>query len=162
VSKVIDQEQPLSDEDRRYLEERGNYALIKTMDDRHGTGPEQEQETEESLAQQVSELESQINDLEGRRTQLRIAREQQEAGVKDNTVVDGEGGSENRTDDYDEAKWTRASLQAEIDKRNEGRDNEDKMSSSGTKAQLIERLRADDAAYPEGYFTEDEDDEDEE
>jgi hypothetical protein len=156
MSREINQDEPLSEEDRKYLEDRGNYALIRRMDEMHGTAPEPEAETEESLLQQIADREAEVADLRARHTALVLAREQQEAGVKDNTVVDGQGGSEAKTDTYDELN--KPQLSAEIEKRNTGRDPEDKMSSSGTKAQLIERLRADDAEYEE----EDEDDEDDE
>lgn len=155
MSRTIDPDKPLTAEDRKYLVERGNYALIKKMDDEHGTAPDENGDTEEGLAARIAELEAEANELRGRQTQLRIAREQREAQVRDNTVVDGQGGSENRQDDYEDRKWTRDLLAAEIERRNEGRDDEYKMSSSGTKAQLIERLRADDEEEDE----EDEDDE---
>lgn len=41
---------------------------------------------------------------------------------------------------------TVAELQAEIDRRNEGRDDETRLPRNGTKAELTERLAADDAA----------------
>jgi hypothetical protein len=152
MSRQINEEEPLSAEDRRHLEERGNYALIRRMDEMHGTGPEQEEETEASLANRIGEMEAELNDLRGRQTQLRIAREQQEAGVKDNTVVNGEGGQEPVVDGYGDK--TKAELQEEIDFRNTDREAEYQISRNGTRAQLIERLRADDE--------DDEDDEDEE
>lgn len=156
MSRDIPQDEPLSPEDRAYLEVRGQYGTIKRIDELNGGAPDadQETETEESLAAQIGDLEAQANDLRGRQTALRIAREQQEAGVRDNTVVDGQGGSENRADDYDDAAWTKARLAQEIDKYNADRDADQQVSTSGTKAQLVERLRALDA--------EDEDDEDEE
>jgi hypothetical protein len=152
MSRQINEEEPLSAEDRRYLEERGNYALIRRMDEVHGTGPEPEAETEESLAARIGELEAEANDLRGRQTALRIAREQEEANVRDNTVVDGQGGAEEATDDYEQR--SKNELQTEIDGRNEDRDEEYHISRNGSKAQLIERLRADDA--------DEDDDEDEE
>ena len=52
-------------------------------------------------------------------------------------------------DDYDE--WTNAQLRAEIERRNEDREPEERMNVSGRHAELVERLEADDE--------EDEDDE---
>lgn len=156
MSRDIREDEPLSAEDRAYLEVRAEYGRIRRIDERTGGAPEPEQETEESLAQQIAELEGQVADLRGRHTQLVLAREQQEARVRDNTVVDGQGGSEARTDNYDDL--TKAQLSAKIEKLNEDRDEDEQVSSSGTKAQLIERLRAMDAEDTE----DDEDDEDDE
>jgi hypothetical protein len=157
MSRVINEEEPLSAEDRNYLEQRGNYGLIRRMDERHGSAVAPEEETEESLSQQIADLEGQAEALRARRTALQTAREQEEARVRDNTVVDGQGGSENRADDYEDASWTKARLAAEIEKRNEDRDDDEQVSSSGTKAQLVERLRALDAEAED----DDEDEEDE-
>jgi hypothetical protein len=55
----------------------------------------------------------------------------------------GDQVNEDETDDYDE--WTAADLKAEVESRNaDGRDDDQKMAVSGTKADLIARLRADD------------------
>lgn len=156
MSREIPEDEPLTTEDRKYLEDRGSYALIKRIDEANGSGPEPEGETEEGLAQQIAEMEATLNDLRGRQTQLRLAREQEEAGVRDNTVVDGQGGTEDRSDEYEDASWTKTRLAAAIDKYNEDREDDEQISTSGTKAQLIERLRALDAE------TEDDDDEDDE
>lgn len=154
MSREIPEDEPLSAEDRAYLEQRAEYQRIRRMDEMHGTGPEVEPESEEGVTQQISDLEAQLNDLRGRQTQLRIAREQREAGVKDNTVVDGQGGTEDRSDEYEDASWTKTRLAAAIDKYNEDREDDEQISTSGTKAQLVERLRALDAE------DDDEDDED--
>jgi hypothetical protein len=42
--------------------------------------------------------------------------------------------------------WTKAELEEEIDARNEGREGDDVIARSGTKANLAERLTNDDAA----------------
>lgn len=55
------------------------------------------------------------------------------------------GGDEVEVDENDEyEKWPKAELVAEIEDRNKGR--EEPMSTTGTKAELAERLRADDEA----------------
>lgn len=48
----------------------------------------------------------------------------------------------------DYSKHTVAKLRAEIDRRNESRDEDDQLSRSGTKAVLVERLTADDDPTP--------------
>lgn len=57
-----------------------------------------------------------------------------------NPKVEGEGAE----DDYDE--WTKEELVEEINARNESADRETKLPTSGNKADLVARLRADDAA----------------
>lgn len=156
MSRDIPEDEPLTPEDRSYLEQRAEYQRIKRIDEMNGGAPEPEGETEEGLAQQIAEMEAALNDLRGRKTQLTLAREQQEAGVRDNTVVDGQGGTEDRSDEYEDPSWTKTRLAAAIEKYNEDRDDDEQISTSGTKAQLIERLRALDAE------TEDDDDEDDE
>jgi hypothetical protein len=151
MSREIPEDQPLSKEDRQYLEQRAEYQRIRRIDELNGGETEPEPDTEDGLARQISDLEVQLTDLRGRHTQLRIAREQEEARVRDNTVVDGEGGSDNRSDEYDD--MTKVQLAEEISRRNDDRDEDEQISPNGTKAQLIERLRAVDAE-------EDEDDED--
>lgn len=152
MSREVDLDQPLSEEDRQYLQDRGKHADIRANDERFG-GPVEEDE--EALDNKIMDLEEQAAVLRARKAALVAAREQEEAGVTDRTVVNGEGGDE-PDDDYDDPAWTKAKLQAEIEKRNEDRDDDGKMSSAGTKAQLVERLRADDEEYGE-----DEEDEEE-
>lgn len=156
MSREIPEDEPLSAEDRAYLEQRAEYQRIKRIDDLNGSAPEPESGSEEAIGQQISDLEGQLNDLRGQHTQLRIAREQREAGVRDNTVVDGQGGTQDRSDEYEDASWTKIRLAAAIDKYNEDREDDEQISTSGTKAQLVERLRALDAE------AEDEDDEEDE
>lgn len=54
----------------------------------------------------------------------------------------GESDEDEADDDYD--KWTKAELTEEIEERN--KDREESLSTSGTKPELIARLRADDEA----------------
>lgn len=53
---------------------------------------------------------------------------------------------ENEDDEDDYESWSKQELVDEVNSRNEDRADGDKMSASGNKDQLIERLRADDAA----------------
>lgn len=58
---------------------------------------------------------------------------------------DGQPASTLEEDDYD--TWTKDELVAEVNERNDdGRPDDQKLSTSGTKADLVERLRADDEA----------------
>lgn len=154
MSREVDLDKPLSDEDRLYLQDRGKHADIRANDERFGGGPAEDDE--EALDNKIMDLEEQAAVLRARKASLVAAREQEESGVTDQTVVNGEGGGDESDEDYDDPAWTKAKLQAEIEKRNEDRDDDGKMSSVGTKAQLVERLRADDEEYGE-----DEEDEEE-
>jgi hypothetical protein len=66
--------------------------------------------------------------------------------VRDDKVMDSSweavGGGQKAADGYDGMKV--ADLQAEIDKRNEGREEADLIPSDGKKADLIAALSADD------------------
>lgn len=48
--------------------------------------------------------------------------------------------------DYESKGVTKAHLEAEIDRRNQGREDGDKISKSGSKADLVKALQADDGA----------------
>ena len=150
MSKQIDFTQPLSGDDRAYLMDRGRYAEIEANDAEFGE--RKPPEDDDTLEDQIYDLEEQLAVLRTRMAHRDLAREQGVVGVKDNTVVDGEGGEEPEEDNYDDLSV--AKLKEEIGKRNSGRDPEDRISMAGTKAELVERLRADDAE-------DDEDDEDE-
>jgi hypothetical protein len=50
-------------------------------------------------------------------------------------------------DDYN--NWTNKELKAEIDSRNEGRPDDEKLSVGANKAELVATLVADDEAHPE-------------
>jgi len=65
-----------------------------------------------------------------------LSEEEQRARLNAGAVVDDEG------DDYD--TWTKADLTAEIEARNSDLGDDAKMSTSGTKPELIARLREDD------------------
>jgi len=66
-------------------------------------------------------------------------------GGADDAASSGDGGQESEETPY--SKRTKAELQEEIDRRNEGRDDEDLIEPEGTKnADLVAALEADDAA----------------
>lgn len=150
---------PLSADDREYLEVRGHYHLIRLNEEQFGTkGGKEPEETEESLARQIADLEGQAEALRARQTALRLAREQEEARVQDNTVVDGKGGQEPVADGLENLKNDELRARIEAINEDEVEEGEDELSTAGNKAQLIERIRAWRTEHPEP----DEDDEEDE
>lgn len=144
MSRKIDLDQPLSDDDRMYLQERDRYREIEENDRRFGARPKRD---DSNLEDQIAELEEQLAVLRSRKVQRDLAAEQETVGVKDNTVVNGEGGLEEEEDNYDDLNLQQ--LKDEIAKRNTDRDPEDRISMAGKKAELVERLREDDEADEE-------------
>lgn len=68
-----------------------------------------------------------------------------ESGSSASASTGGEGGSEGgESSEYD--GFTVAELKDEIDARNEGREDDSKLSKTGTKAELVAALVADDDA----------------
>ena len=149
MSKQIDMTKPLSDDDRSYLHDRGRFAEIEANDAEFGE--RKPPEDDDTLEEQIYNLEEQLAVLRTRLAHRNLAREQEAVGVVDRTAVDGEGGEEEEADNYDELSV--AKLKEEIALRNKDREPGDRISQAGSKAELIDRLRADDEA--------DEDDEDE-
>lgn len=172
MARNINWSEPLSDEDRVWAEQRldtqsGQDGLtigeqIQKNDEVHG---KQAKDARKSRAERLEDLRTTIADSENE-----ISRLQQEeadeananralagsvgdraAGliVKDNTPVNGETpeGAPTGTEDYsDERYWTKAKLSETIDNRNTDRqaDGLEPLSKSGTRAELVERLRKDD------------------
>lgn len=66
--------------------------------------------------------------------------------------ADGEGdGDDDAPEDYsDEEVWTHQALKDEIDKRNEGKEDDDHISKGGSSDELRARLVEDDAAQADG------------
>lgn len=145
MSRKIDLTKPLSDEDRQYLEDRARHHDIATADanagyEDDGSGP---------LTSPVGVSGVSVGGSSPLSTDPTAARfatpgpaVQAGDGLKDTTdpaaaVAEG---------DY-EAKGVLVShLQDEIDRRNEDLDEDEKIPRSGTKAELIARLQADDAS----------------
>lgn len=124
MGKSIDLSQPLSDEDRRWLEERGDYAAIAVADATHGAP-----EPREAKADEPSEPEDAPVPL--------VAEPVAEPNAGDDGVTEPSDSSEDADDDvppYEE--WTADALRDECDARG--------LAKSGSKADLIDRLVADD------------------
>lgn len=176
MSRQINWDEELSDEDRAWAQQRGDQQWDgKSFNERIAENDEQfgkEAKTNRmSRSERMADLRSTIAD-----SQNELARLEQEqadednankalagsvgdqaAGllVTDNTPVNGEQpvGSPATKDDYsDTNKWNVPSLKTEIDKRNEERakDNLELLHKSGTRAELVERLRQDDAELAAG------------
>jgi len=101
VSRKIDLSQPLSDEDRAYLDSRARHDLIALNDEEHGVTHEDDAPTTSSQAEQA------------------------------NLQVDAE---EDIEDEY--SSMTNDDLRAELEDRD--------LPTSGNKADLLARLRAND------------------
>jgi hypothetical protein len=171
MAREINWDEPLSDEDRAWAEQRGDQparfgqnirqAIIEN-DERFGKAAKEAQKTRQ---EQIEEAYNEIGRLE---TKIeRLQREQAEEdnknvalagslgdqarglGFRDQTPVNGETpeGADTSAEDYsDEKKWTKASLSAEIDKRNDERIREglEPLARTGNRSELVERLQKDD------------------
>jgi hypothetical protein len=162
MARIIDDSKPLSAEDRQWLKDWGRGAEIERIDQIHGVtdgGASQEDSpapgertTEEALAQLLREngVDPGDNPLEALVGVLtRSAGDP--LGHGQQVVAPGESGSsasgeptgEDTGDDGDDGgdytgpEWDKAALQEELGKR--------ELSKSGNKAELIARLREDDA-----------------
>lgn len=173
MARNINWSEPLSDEDRAWAEQRpdtpsGQDGLtigeqIQRNDEVHG---KQAKDSRKSRAERMQELRSTIADSENEIARLQqeeadeinanVARAgsmgDQAAGltVVDNTPVNGETpeGASTGTEDYsDEKYWTKAKLVEEIERRN---DDGAELSKTGTRAELVERLRKDDEELARG------------
>lgn len=172
MARDINWDEPLTDEDRVWAEQRldtpsGRDGLtigeqIAKNDEVHGKA---EKDQAKSRAERISELRSTIADSQNELSRLQqeeidennanVARAgssgDQAAGLgfTDNTPVNGQApdGAPTATDTYDDtAKWTVAALKSEIERRND--DGAD-LKVSGTRSELVERLRADDRVLAE-------------
>lgn len=143
MARKIDWEQPLSDEDYDWLVTNGREAEAVASDERHGTKRARGVMTVEDRAARIVELRAELDRLEA---EQRLAENPNVAspatGLVDNTPVDGEkpeGAPTAPEDGYDE--MTNEQLRDELRER--------ELSTKGTKAEMIERLREDDAAPAE-------------
>jgi hypothetical protein len=158
MSKEIDWEKPLSDEDREYALQRNLHAQVQANDARFGDGEAPEPNREERIAELrglVAKYQAEINLLEQEQAEEVTARNASAVGdfktgnvVRDQTGVDGEApeGSLPVGNDYTDSRWTVDALKAEIVNRNgeRAKDSLPPLSLKGTKAELIERLQEDD------------------
>lgn len=170
MARDIDWDKELSDEDRAWAEQRpdqpaGNGMTIaeklRANDEKFGR---EQKVASMSRAERLAELRSQMdhaqNEIE------RLEREQAEEDnanvsvpgggpnlgsgkVVDNTGVDGQspqGAPEGAETYQNEKYWTKAKLTEEIQARNEDRVAQDlaPLATTGTRAELVERLIQDD------------------
>lgn len=174
--RKIDWSKPLSDEDRAWAVQRGDMQddgltlneRIAANDEEHG---KEAKDAKKSRAERMDDLRSTIADAENelarlqqeqidednRNTALAGSLGDQAAGliVRDNTPVNGERpeGAPVSGETYaDEKVWNKARLGEEIDRRNDERkaDGLEPISKSGTRAELVERIRKDDEEIAQG------------
>lgn len=171
MAREINWDEPLSEEDRAWAEQRpdmpaGNGMTVAQrlaeIDQRDGNPKEKR-----SRAERMGELRTTIADAQNELARLEV-EEQEEANrnaavtgdpaiglVRDNTSVDGEmpeGAPEAGQDYSDEKYWTKARLVDEIKARNQDRvrDNLEPLSTTGNRSELVERLMQDDRELAEG------------
>lgn len=166
MSRQIDLTKPLSDEDRQYLVDRARHhdlalneeylaeqeAAKEPIDDGN-TGDINPYDKDDGTDLLAGTHPGETAVTEAQRQQV-LAQQSEE---DPNKVVEGDGsplqptqqagdGESEHDDNYDDAEaWSYRDLQKEIGDRNEGRDEDSRMSASGSREDLVERLRADDA-----------------
>lgn len=171
MARQINWEEPLSKEDRAWLEQRpdmpvkdgkkvadllaeidGQAPPSKTRDERRAELRTIIADAENELARLDVEEGEEIN----RNTALAGSIGDQAAGliVKDNTPVNGERpeGSPEAVETYsDEKYWTKAKLTDELQKRNTDRKEEglNPLPLTGNRSELVERLMKDDQEIAE-------------
>lgn len=148
MSRQIDLSQKLSDEDRAWMLDNNRETEVRANDEAHGrdssdigrsggmpfvTGQEPSNSSDRTIPTGLTPNSANADlDSERREAQLKAAMEGEGEG---SDPLSSEG-LVYETDDKPYEDWTAAELQAEAGKR--------ELSKSGTKAELAERLRADD------------------
>lgn len=161
MSREIDWNKELSDEDREYAEQRGWDERIAENDAKFGKPNAKASVNRE---QRMEQLRGEIAERQNELDRLTLEAEQEAnanrsiAGdprtgnlVVDNTGVDGQtpDGAPKETETYE--GWNVDRLKAEIRKRNQEREAEDlePLPTSGRREELVERLLADDREIAE-------------
>jgi molybdopterin converting factor small subunit len=163
MSRQINFNEKLSNEDRKWLLQNGETQKVRANDEEFGR-TENDDDTLEEVEEKLAEARAEVARLEAeisrRQAPANVAQSEMPAltggstvGPVDNTVVDGEtpeGAPESGEDDY-EAK-TVAELRAILADRNKERieNDQEPFSTTGTKAELVERIRQDDRELAEG------------
>lgn len=176
MARKINWSEPLSDEDRAWVEQRPDQlddgiSLRERLEAHDVEFNKIGKDVSKSRQERLQELRAMVND--GVNEIARLEKEEadeanqnkalagsvgdQAAGliVRDNTPVNGEvpQGAPTEIEDYsDETYWTKAKLQEEIDSRNNELKAQglDTMPRTGTRAELVERLRKDDEELAKG------------
>lgn len=136
MSMKVDYSTPLTTEEREYLEGRGLLAEIQRADSMNGvTNAPEFGAGDGSGPQQVPLMTSEQRAGEAARLRARLAELEES-----DDDSDGDG------DDVPPYEsWKSADLNAEIDGRNEGRPDDQKISKAGSVRERADRLYADDA-----------------
>lgn len=167
MARSIDWSKELSDEDRTWAEQRpdmpaGNgMTVAQRIQENDETYGRQAKDAAKSRAERMSDLRTVMADAQNELE--RLEREEAEEGnpnvavtglasqglIRDNTGVDGQApeGAPAPEERYaDTTAWTKAKLAAEIEERNKERRslNMEPLSTTGTRAELVERLLKDD------------------
>jgi hypothetical protein len=160
--RQINWDEPLSDEDRTWAEQRPDMPAGNGMTVGQRLALMDEGKTSaQSRGERIEELRAVIADANNEIE--RLMREQAEEDnvnsavvgdpasglVRDNTEVNGqrpEGADEPRETYSNEKVWTKAKLSEEINNRNNERVEQglEPLSTHGTRAELVERLMKDD------------------
>jgi hypothetical protein len=134
MSRVIDPED-VKPEDRQYLLDRP--WMVDEFRRRGFT--EQMDAVEEGVKMRPSPVEASKTTTED----MRIGTQAPQQIDPRSNGVTGDGDED---DDVDYNEWSVADLKAEIDERNKEENREEKLSTSGNKADLVKRLEEDDLA----------------
>jgi hypothetical protein len=147
VSRKVDLTKPLSDEDRQYLTDRGRLNDIAVADaNARGEDSAPVAQTTPAGVSGVSVGGGSplaTDPSHGRFAPAEPALQTGD-GLKEGDDKDLAAAEAISNGDYDAKGVTVAHLQAEIDRRNEDRDEDDELPRSGTKQELIDRLTEDD------------------
>lgn len=139
MSMAVDYNTPLTQEERAYLESRGKLAEIQRADSINGVTNPPEYGAGDGTGPQLQPLlTSEQRALEKERLRARLAELE---------AAEAESGADEDSDEVPPYEsWKSNDLNKEIDARNEGRPEEQKISKSGTVAERATRLYADDEA----------------
>lgn len=141
MSREIDTTKPLSDDDKRYLAQRGQLTGHSVEDQRKLLDPELSSVSLHDLANtgDVNLRNVSKEDLEA---ELELRRQAEEdAGLP---ILKPDGIRTEEVAPY--SAWTKADLILETQARNEKRDEDDQFLIGGNKAELVQQLEDDDAA----------------
>lgn len=162
MAREIDWSKKLSDDDRAWAMQRDNLrAQIDENDRQFGR---KEADSVKERSDRMNELRSQIADATNELARLEKEQADEDNGnravagdpatgnvIRDNTGVDGETPEGAPAEEETYEGWTHDRLKAEIRNRNREREAEqlDPLPTSGSKAELTERLLADDREIAE-------------
>lgn len=147
MSMAVDFTTPLTAEERDYLNARGRQEEIDRADAAHGAPEEMPDYSGDGTGPRTRQLDSGLAAIARPEELLAQLREM---GVNVQVVDEPVDGDE--VSPYDE--WSLTDLKAEIDRRNEGRDDSTKLSKAGGVQALADRLYADDDASGDAGSTE--------